>query len=40
MVKVPSYLDDPLSYVLEALDSVVGEETTPPNHQRIYPTES
>ena len=35
MVKVPSYLDDPLSYVFEALDSVVGEGTTPPIHMSV-----
>ena len=29
MANIPSYLDDPLSYVLEAVDSAVGEGTTP-----------
>jgi len=28
-ISIPSYLDDPLSYVLEAVDSAVGEGTTP-----------
>ena len=28
-ISIPSYLDDPLSYVLEAVDAVVGEGTTP-----------
>ena len=29
MATVPTYLEDPLSYVLEAVDSAVGEGTTP-----------
>jgi len=29
MVNIPGYLDDPLSYVLEAVDSAVGEGTAP-----------
>ena len=29
MAAVPTYLEDPLSYVLEAVDSAVGEGTTP-----------
>ena len=29
MANIPGYLDDPLSYVLEAVDSAVGEGTTP-----------
>ena len=29
MANIPTYLDDPLSYVLEAVDSAVGEGTTP-----------
>ena len=29
MANIPGYLDDPLSYVLEAVDSSVGEGTTP-----------
>ena len=29
MTNIPGYLDDPLSYVLEAVDSAVGEGTTP-----------
>ena len=28
-ISIPAYLDDPLSYVLEAVDSAVGEGTTP-----------
>ena len=29
MANIPGYLDDPLSYVLEAVYSAVGEGTTP-----------
>ena len=29
MANIPGYLDDPLSYVLEAVDSALGEGTTP-----------